>query len=324
VSAELFLVLLAAAAPAANSEEAIVYLPLQSYFAAAQYHSKSGKLTLPYRLYVPKELKDGVRYPLVLWLHGEGASGHDNLGQTRHIDETVLVPKRRENCQFFILVPQKPKELPWFGITDSKISDETSGQDILDVIAELLDETCKTHPIDNARISLIGISSGGLAVWELGARFPDRFAAVLPFSSAPSSSTNISSLKNTPVWAFYSPTDSKDGLDATRQAIGALKSLHAPAAFTLSNDNPNANRAHFSWKSGFRDYELYDWLKSQSRGSENASLPGRTPLSALRNWNWIGPYATVAGVVMGVAVIFWASYREVCRHRRRRDVVVRE
>ena len=40
---------------------------------------KEGKNTLPYRLLVPKAYQPGAACPLIVWLHGSGEKGTDNV-----------------------------------------------------------------------------------------------------------------------------------------------------------------------------------------------------------------------------------------------------
>src|SRR5262245_62635152 len=49
-------------------------------FEARVYRNASGQ-TMPYRLFVPNSYDSGKQYPLVLWLHGAGGAGNDNLRQ---------------------------------------------------------------------------------------------------------------------------------------------------------------------------------------------------------------------------------------------------
>src|SRR4249920_569152 len=41
----------------------------------------SGAQTMPYRLFVPKGYDKTKQYPLIVWLHGAGGTGSDNLRQ---------------------------------------------------------------------------------------------------------------------------------------------------------------------------------------------------------------------------------------------------
>src|SRR5262249_55596907 len=42
---------------------------------------KKGKETMPYRLFIPAKYDKANKYPLVIWLHGAGGAGEDNLKQ---------------------------------------------------------------------------------------------------------------------------------------------------------------------------------------------------------------------------------------------------
>ena len=52
-------------------------------FAAGSYADAAGHV-LPYRLLVPERSEPGVRYPLVLVLHGAGERGTGNAAQLGH------------------------------------------------------------------------------------------------------------------------------------------------------------------------------------------------------------------------------------------------
>jgi predicted peptidase len=47
---------------------------------AKTFQSKTGK-KMPYRLFLPTGYDKNKKYPLVLWLHGGGGRGNDNLKQ---------------------------------------------------------------------------------------------------------------------------------------------------------------------------------------------------------------------------------------------------
>ena len=42
---------------------------------------RNGRKTMPYRLFLPTGYDAQKRYPLVVWLHGAGGMGRDNLRQ---------------------------------------------------------------------------------------------------------------------------------------------------------------------------------------------------------------------------------------------------
>lgn len=62
-----------------------------------------------FRLHMPDNFEKGKKYPMVVWLHGLGECGSDNinqLGHLHHIIPSLVGPKKRD---FFLLVPQCPQ-----------------------------------------------------------------------------------------------------------------------------------------------------------------------------------------------------------------------
>ena len=298
---------------AAASEEPVIVgpAPLEELMRQEAVEVEDGK-AWRYRLYMPTHLEKGERYPLVVWLHGEGQSGNDNRIQLRHLDETLLTAERREHgCRLFILAPQKPKGVPWHGAPALPSDLASDGPDMLDVVMKMIEKVAAEYRIDPSRIIAMGLSSGGGATWALGARYPERFAAVLPFSCGPSGGA-IADLVSVPVWAFHSPRDAMASPEPSERAAKELASRGGLAVFTLSSDFPEATSglpAHSCWASAFRDYQLYDWLLAQSKGSRSAPLPGQAPGGALQ-------YAWSIGAVMIGIVIVAACHAEFRRRRR--------
>ena len=67
-----------------------------------------------FRLHTPEPYQEGKKYPLVVWLHGAGESGSDNLNQMSLLHAIIpylVGPKKRD---FFLLLPQCPlTHVPW-------------------------------------------------------------------------------------------------------------------------------------------------------------------------------------------------------------------
>ena len=76
-----FSLVLAVAAPAQS--------PDLSLTTALVFTDADGR-TMPYRLFTPPDVDSGGPHPLVLFLHGSGESGTDNLLQVQfHIDNLI-------------------------------------------------------------------------------------------------------------------------------------------------------------------------------------------------------------------------------------------
>src|SRR5262245_58273560 len=80
-------------------------------FERREYRNTSGK-TMPYRLFVPPGYSNEKRYPLVIWLHGAGGAGRDNLAQISGDQirgtRTWTKPQNQAKYPAFVLVPQSP------------------------------------------------------------------------------------------------------------------------------------------------------------------------------------------------------------------------
>src|ERR1051325_4056838 len=81
---------------------------------------KDGNKSLPYRLLIPANYDKSKAYPLVVWLHGAGEKGDDNVAQLKGLAGTWLAEQKNARHPAFILVPQCPKDSAWFGIGYNK------------------------------------------------------------------------------------------------------------------------------------------------------------------------------------------------------------
>ncbi|MDR3109148.1 MAG: hypothetical protein LBU65_05610 [Planctomycetaceae bacterium] len=99
----------------ANGKVLEVMLPLFNeetlhYTAGTKYKDKDIK----YRLRVPEKLEEGKKYPLVLWLHGVGEDGDDNKKSLVHLHHILPYLTGEKQRDFFLLVPQCPKDDYWY------------------------------------------------------------------------------------------------------------------------------------------------------------------------------------------------------------------
>ncbi len=182
--------------------------------------NKYKNTTLKYRLHVPAKMEPGKKYPLILWLHGVGEAGNNNLDQLVHLHHNITYltgPKQRE---FFLLVPQTPSDhTGWDAYShlrevDDKKADgkggvitrtytevmpdgtqktitqkfvETDGEPFADsplgFSFAMLDQVMQEYPVDSDRITVSGLSTGGDGTWRALERRPDLFAAAVPLVS---------------------------------------------------------------------------------------------------------------------------------------------
>ena len=101
-------------------------------------------------------------------------------------------------------------------------------QDILYVT----DLVAKEYNTDLNRTYLMGNSSGGGAVWYLGEKYPERWAAISP-SAGPLTPTEFpyEKLKNVPVLAVHGDADTTMDYEASKQMVELAKKAGVDATF---------------------------------------------------------------------------------------------
>jgi predicted peptidase len=145
--------------------------------------------SIPYRLFVPSRWKPGARLPLLVTLRA--GQSVDNP----YRDPNSLVTQA-EQRGYLVVTPMgyKPLRQPYYGSkypiarpTPSVPADgwtpqedERAEQDVLNVI----DLVTKEYGVDTSRVYLHGQNPSGSGALHLGAKYPDRFAALV-ISSGP-------------------------------------------------------------------------------------------------------------------------------------------
>jgi predicted peptidase len=196
---------------------------------------------LPYWLHRPEGLTEPS--PLVLFLHGAGERGDD-------LDRVAVhgPPKQvaaGQQLPFVLAAPQCPTDSWWTW------QEET--------LAALLDELLSSHPVDPDRVYLTGLSMGGMGAWQLAARYPERFAAVVPIcgNAGPWMARRLVGL---PIWAFHNEDDPVVPVTGTTRMVEALQQLGADVRATIKPTG-----GHDSWTAAYDDPALYDWMLAQRR-----------------------------------------------------------
>lgn len=225
---------------------------------------KDGRI-LPYRLHQPARQEPGVRYPLVLFLHGAGERGADNRGQFSRFTSTV---RFWEQLPCFVLAPQCPlptgdddAESVWVQTSfraPSHIMRESPSWP-LRLVMEMLDRTLAEHPVDLDRVYVTGLSMGGFASWELLQREPGKFAAAMPVCGG-ADLAFAPKLAGMPAWLFHSDDDHIVPVCRSRDMIAALKAAGGSPRYT---EYTGFN--HDAWIPAYADNEAWTWLFSQRR-----------------------------------------------------------
>jgi predicted peptidase len=210
-------------------------------FAPGNFEEK-----LPFLLRIPKDLQPGVKYPLLLFLHGAGERGSDNRSQLKHDPAKLAPPDVFQKNPMIIVAPQCPADQWWSGPTL-----ETA----IRMVKHMRDEL----PVDPQRIYITGLSMGGFGTWAALAHEPDLFAAAIPICGG-GSIESVRKFANVPIWAFHGDADTTVKVESTRSMIDALKKAGGEPKYT---EYPGVK--HDSWTRTYKDPAVYEWLLSQKK-----------------------------------------------------------
>lgn len=251
---------------------------------------------MPYNLYTPKNMEDGKRYPLVMFIHDAGPRGSDpkltlsqGLGAVSFADERW---QKEHPC--FVLAPQ-------VGAGEPMTNDGFQVTGDFDKIKAILDHVVETCPVDKNRMYTTGQSMGCMASCEFNIRWPELFAASLLVAGQWSPERMAESCPRNKLWILVSEHDIKafPGMNAVTEAMeraGAVVSRcrwdGSAKAETLSAlareeakqdanvhytvfegstvvapgfpDHPGSNHVH-TWRVAYTIDGLKEWLFSNSK-----------------------------------------------------------
>ena len=235
--------------------------------------------TIDYRVYIPVGYDPAKKYPVILYLHGRGARGNDNEKQIggAHLGSVIQLfdMKHPERYRSFIAVFPQTKS-SWLG-------------DPAEDAIKALDQTVREFNGDPQRIYLAGLSLGGYGSWYLAAKYPNKFAAVVPVAggivppisvqriqplardkslmspemfalySAPDPyAAFVKAVGKTPVWIFHGGQDDTIDVNESRRMAAALKAAGGTVKYT---EYPEEK--HFIADRVFTDAEFWKWLMRQ-------------------------------------------------------------
>lgn len=219
-----------------------------------------GGAALPYRLLRPAKLKTGVKYPLVLFFHGAGERGDDNVKQLVHGMKEFVKDVNRTKHPCFVVAPQCPAGTWWSAPTRSKLAKPAARlHRPLESSMALLDSLEREFPIDAARIYVTGLSMGGYATWDLILHHPDRFAAAAPICGG-GDVAQAGKLAQLPIWAFHGEADKAVPVALTRGMIDAIRKAGGKPRYT-----EYAGVGHDSWTRTYADPKFIAWLFAQKK-----------------------------------------------------------
>lgn len=257
-------------------------------FLAKTFESKDGG-KLPYRILKPlglnpdrphldaalegvvasREGKESRGYPLVLFLHGAGERGDDNVKQLVHAAADFARLDRRQGQPAYVVCPQCPKEFQWvdtpWNLPDGKDSFSDTPTKPLRMALELVESLKESLPIDPDRVYVTGLSMGGYGAWHAAGLHPDRFAAVLPVCGG-SDPTWAPRYNGIPIWSFHGDKDTAVPVGRGREIISALALAGHQGELRYTEYE---GVGHNSWTRTYSRDDFHEWLFRQRRSTKS-------------------------------------------------------
>jgi len=256
---------------------------------------------LAFRVEFPKTYNptanDGKKYPLIIFLHGQGENDTTYKPPTPNYDnewQLLQGPPQFDDAiqkgtyDGYVLAPQ--------------LQDPASGprevyyQGILNNIMNIVKYMITNNKVDPYHIVVNGLSEGGLGTWDILNQFPTYFAAITPMSSPITflaDSAYVSNKRFLPVWT------SQGGLDnhptpAETQAVA--DSFHKYGGnFTEAF---YANNGHNTWYNFWGEPNFWPFINSAYSSNPWMLYGFKNP--------WPGePISDTIGVTPGFAQYRW-------------------
>lgn len=234
-------------------------------YEKGEFVSKTTGDTLLYRFLTPENPQKGKKYPLVIFLHGSGERGSDNQAQLFHGSGQFLNPVNREKYPAYVLFPQCPAGVPGAympGLQTLVPADmplDPPQAPIVTLLLELVDSYIALPNVDPKRVYIMGISMGGIATYDIVARYPEKFAAAIPICG----SVNPRRLINTKgvAWRiFHGDNDQAVTVEGSREAYKALRNAGLDVEYIEF-----AGCTHNSWNPAFNYPDFMKWLFRQKK-----------------------------------------------------------
>jgi predicted peptidase len=231
---------------------------LQDKFEARTHKSD---WEMPYRLFQPQT---SGRVPLVVYLHGSGGLGDDNLKQLQFGNifgtRLWLLPEHQERFPCYVAAPQTDRGWIRYDFSQNPAKELPGFGDGNRLALEIVDELRQKYAIDERRIYVCGNSMGGARVWNMLASRPNFFAAAVICCGGESPDDGTGSVA-TPLWDFHGDSDQVVPVASARARIAARRKAGGYPIYTEypQVDHDGANRL------GFTEPALPKWVFSQRR-----------------------------------------------------------
>jgi len=197
-----------------------------------------------YTIFIPHEYSPTRRWPTILFLHGIGEAGKDGV---KHVG-VGLGPAIAEN----------PGAFPFIAIFPQS-SGDWKGDKAETLALKILDQVSQDYSVDDGRVILTGLSTGGYGTWTLGAKHKAKFAALVPMCAYVNFDV-VDQLTDVAIWCFHNAGDPFVSSGGSKEMCKRIKSLGGNVKYTQYGA-----LGHDVWIRAYKDPALSAWMLSQHR-----------------------------------------------------------
>jgi predicted peptidase len=272
--------------------------PVVDDFGAGDFTGGQPAIKLVYRFFKPVPYlrapkNPAHKYPLMVFLHGSGERGDNNVGQlVASMGATGFAsPEFQAKHPSFIVAPQCP--IP----TDQNGQANWANDNLRDALKQLVDSLMAQYPIDPKRVYIQGLSMGASGTRALLAQYPQMWAGAIFCAGGLSTNVTPPGVEGmkVPAWITAHILDTNGWANANRlsdyyiqhgvdvakgQWAGDQYEQAAPAAATLlefaeengihvlftTYDGTPVGQAHNTgWIATYSNPVICEWLFSQQR-----------------------------------------------------------
>lgn len=238
----------------------------------AGFHNRAisvGASKYAYQVYAPPGWTKQKKWPVILFLHGAGERGSDNIAQTQ-VGIGSAIKREQKGVPFIVVLPQCPANRWWPELEMQALA------------LAALDEAMSEFNGDARRIYLTGISMGGYGAWAIGRNNPRRFAAIAPVcggvrppgrvpippgildsgGDADPYAAVAKKIRKIPAWVFHGDADTVVPVTESRKMVEALKAAGGSVRYSEYK-----GVGHNSWDNAYSEPDFFSWLLGQRLAS---------------------------------------------------------
>jgi predicted peptidase len=226
-----------------------------------EFYAK-GKDTLYYRRLDP-DYNTTRHYPLLIFLHGSGERGSDNISQLNWGVMNFASDQNMLKYPAIIIAPQCPANSDWTPPRSSRSSNTAplspAASKPMELLLALIKKMKAEGQIDSSRIYITGLSMGGFGTFDAIEREPNLFAAAVPVCGGGDPAT-AASIAKIPMWIFTGSEDPAVNPEFSLNMLEALWKAGARPGFTMLPEV-----GHLSWLGAYTDPLMIEWLFRQHK-----------------------------------------------------------